>query len=74
MKLNTENYDQASFSHTRVMLCLFWLRCKSFVPNALRVSYKDMLFVWLEHNCSEKMTSLKSIYGRLISKLRKGEG
>ncbi len=74
MKLNTENYDQASFSHARVMLCLCWLRCKRFVPNALRVSYKDMLFVWLEHNFSEKMTSIKSVYGRIMSKLRKARG
>lgn len=74
MKLNNENYDQSSFTHTRVMLCLFWLRSKRFVPGSLRVSYRDILFVYLEHNCSEKISSMKSIYVRIVSKLRKGRG
>ncbi|MGH1428145.1 MAG: hypothetical protein ACRBEE_09405 [Arenicella sp.] len=74
MKLNSEKYDQASFSHGRVILCMWWLRSRSYVPNALRVSYKDMLFVWLEHNFSEQTSSIKRTCHRVIAKLRKAKG
>lgn len=74
MKLNTDNFDQASFSHSRVMLCLLWLRCKRFTPNALRVSFRDMIFVYLEHNYSEMMSSIKALCSRVLAKIRPRRG
>ena len=69
MKLNNTHFDQASFSHKRAVLSLLWLRNKGFVPDALKVSYRDILFVYLEHYWSEKMNKLKDILTRLKSKL-----
>ena len=68
MKLNSENFDQSHFSHCRVILCLLWLRCKSFTPDALRVSYRDMLIIYLEHYCPQ----LIDFSRRIINRVRKG--
>ena len=73
MKLNNENFDQSSFSHSRVVMSLLWLRRKNFTPPALRVSFRDMLMVWLEHNFSEKMTSIKLKLFKVMSRLKQGK-
>lgn len=70
MKLNNSNYDQASFSHKRVIMSLIWLRTKSYVPRSLKTSFRDMLFVYLGHYHSELIPKAKLMYSRIATKLR----
>lgn len=70
MKLNDSNFDQASFSHKRVILSMLWLRSKYFVPNELKTSFRDILFVYLGHYHSELIPKVKRIIGRITVKLQ----
>lgn len=71
MKLNNENYDQSSFPYSRVMLSLLWLRMKKFTPDELRVSYKDMIIIVLEHLFPNLINYVRSVVHKLLLRLNK---
>lgn len=74
MKLNNSNFDQTSFSHKRVVFSLLWLRSKRFVPAGLRVSFKDMLFLYLEHYYFDAFVKFKFNAKRIINKIKRFKG
>jgi len=71
MKLNTENFEQSSFTHKRIVFCLLWLRNKSYVPDSMKTSYKDLLFVTLEHYFSEQLDRVRTIVKSRLSLIKR---
>ncbi len=70
MKLNNSNFDQTSFSHKRAIMTLLWLRSKQYVPDTLKVSFRDTLFVYLGHYHSQAIPKAKSLAQRIAIKLQ----
>ena len=73
MKLNNENYDQSSFPYHRVLFSLLWLRKMRFTPDALRVSYRDMVVVMIEHRYPDLMINARKWLQKISLKRFKKE-
>ena len=67
MKLTTENYDQAGFTHQRVIRNLVWIRRKKMTIAEYDVSYRDMLQLHCEHCYARLIDFIKRQYIRFRS-------
>ena len=61
MKLNTDKYDQHTFSTVRVVFCLVWLRLHKYVPGFLKVGFRDKLMLLKAHYLPSVKKWLKPI-------------
>jgi len=65
MKLTTKDFDQSGFSHKRTIASLLTIRHSRSTPDHMKVSYRDMLQLHVEHKYERVVRKLKSLIVRL---------
>jgi len=65
MKLTTDDFDQAGFSHKRTIASLLLIRHSQSTPSHMKVSYRDMLQLHVEHKYERVIQKLKNLIMRL---------
>lgn len=59
MKLCDKNYDIEQFGIGRTTRLLALLRLQSYTKNELRVSYQDIVRLWLQHRLGSHVDTFK---------------
>jgi len=68
MKLTTNDFDQAGFGHKRTIAGLLLIRHSRSTPSHMKVSYRDMLQLHVEHKHERVVQKLKNLIIRLRGK------
>lgn len=71
MKLTDKNYDIAGFELSRSSRLLIMLRLSAYGDKDLKVGYKDIIKLWLQHRFGNRVDRLKLRIARLINRFRR---
>lgn len=71
MKLTDDNYDMTGFELSRSSRLLLLLRWSAYGDKDLKVGYKDILKLWLQHCFGNRVDRLKLRLATWLNRVRR---